>query len=340
MAINNGNLKLNWRVDWPAKWAIFHTTCEPAGKDHSVKGGSYDTGLEISREVFDYDGPIKLNYEWFRLGDQDMKTSKGIVFTPKKYLEIADPEILRMLILKTNPNSHISFRIEELYQLYDSYEKMESIYFNLEEASSKEEERFYKYIYPLCQIEPVLEKKPPKLSFKLITELAQYQKILKIEEIYDIANLSLKDQGYDEKIPLDKFKIQLKRAENWIKEIKIFLDEQASEDIRKDILSKIEIFEIPDKISQEIIESLNETQKEGINFLREFLESKRDFTDEQIQEKIYDISKNQLNLSRKKLYLMFQAIYLLILGKKSGPRLGPFLNKIDRDWIINRLKIE
>ena len=122
--INKGELKLNWRVDWPAKWAIFHTTCEPAGKDHSVKGGSYDTGLEICKSIFNYDGPIKLSYEWLRLGDQDMKTSKGIIFTPKKYLEIANPEIFRMLILRTSPNKHISFRLEELDQLYDYYDEI------------------------------------------------------------------------------------------------------------------------------------------------------------------------------------------------------------------------
>ncbi|MFW9938890.1 MAG: lysine--tRNA ligase, partial [Candidatus Thorarchaeota archaeon] len=123
-SIYSGRLKLNWRIDWPAKWAIFKTTCEPAGKDHSVKGGAYDTGLEICQEIFDYIGPIKLPYEWLRLGEQDMKTSKGIVFTPKDYLNIADPEIFRMLILRTNPMKHISLRLEEMPQYFDYYERM------------------------------------------------------------------------------------------------------------------------------------------------------------------------------------------------------------------------
>ncbi|MFX0077262.1 MAG: lysine--tRNA ligase, partial [Candidatus Hermodarchaeota archaeon] len=33
ISIYSGKIKLNWRVDWPAKWALFKTTCEPAGKD-------------------------------------------------------------------------------------------------------------------------------------------------------------------------------------------------------------------------------------------------------------------------------------------------------------------
>ncbi len=32
--VSTGMVKLNWRLDWPAKWTIFNTTCEPAGKDH------------------------------------------------------------------------------------------------------------------------------------------------------------------------------------------------------------------------------------------------------------------------------------------------------------------
>ncbi|MGY5853997.1 MAG: lysine--tRNA ligase, partial [Candidatus Thorarchaeota archaeon] len=51
-------VKLSWRVDWPAKWYVLNITCEPAGKDHSVKGGSYDTGLEMSRRIFDWSGPV------------------------------------------------------------------------------------------------------------------------------------------------------------------------------------------------------------------------------------------------------------------------------------------
>jgi len=127
LSIWGGKLKLNWRIDWPAKWALFNTTCEPAGKDHSVKGGAYDTGIELCQVLYDYEGPVKVPYEWLRLGDYDMKTSKGIVFTPKKYLEIADPEVYRAIILRTNPMKHIAFRIEELSQYYDYYSPVKII---------------------------------------------------------------------------------------------------------------------------------------------------------------------------------------------------------------------
>jgi len=40
--LSSGLVKIGWRLDWPAKWSIYNTTCEPAGKDHSVKGGRKD----------------------------------------------------------------------------------------------------------------------------------------------------------------------------------------------------------------------------------------------------------------------------------------------------------
>ncbi|GAG42278.1 unnamed protein product, partial [marine sediment metagenome] len=155
LSIWSGRLKLNWRVDWPAKWALYTTTCEPAGKDHSVKGGAYDTGNELCQAVYGYEGPVKVPYEWLRLGDQDMGTSKGHIFTPKKFLEIADPKIYRTIILRTNPTKHITFRVEEIPQYYDYYERMENLYYDLEYGEESEEIESFKYLFPLTQVTDV-----------------------------------------------------------------------------------------------------------------------------------------------------------------------------------------
>ncbi|TFH26171.1 MAG: lysine--tRNA ligase, partial [Promethearchaeota archaeon] len=171
--IDSGLTKLNWRLDWPAKWTIFQTTCEPAGKDHCTPGGSYDTGLDLCQNIYDYIGPIKVPYEWLRLGDRDMKTSKGIVFTPTKFLEMADAKILRMLIYQTNPNKHISFRIEELEQYYNEFHRIEKIYHELELPSSEQELKEIKYIYPLICPHEVPEKLLYQIPFKMMTILAQ-----------------------------------------------------------------------------------------------------------------------------------------------------------------------
>ncbi|MFX0009718.1 MAG: lysine--tRNA ligase [Candidatus Hermodarchaeota archaeon] len=333
-SIYSGKLKLNWRIDWPAKWALFKTTCEPAGKDHSVKGGAYDTGLEICQKIYGYEGPIKLPYEWLRLGDQDMKTSKGIVFTPKNYLKLADPEIYRMLILRTNPMKHISLRIEEIPQYNDYFEKMENIFYGVEEPESKEEYDFYKYLYPLTKIELIPEEKPIRISLKLLTFLAQMQNILTLDKLRKKALSSRKDNMPNNTISIEDFKILLKRTENWINEIKNILNETPDPKIRRSIQNKIDIFTILETIDKDSIKKLSENQLKGLKMFRKFLLENDQLTADLVQNKIFSMAKETLKIPPKK---MFEALYLVILGKKSGPRLGSFVVMLDKDWLIDRL---
>jgi len=332
VSIYSGRLKLNWRIDWPAKWTIFNTTCEPAGKDHSIKGGAYDTGLEICKKVFDYKGPIKLPYEWLRLGEQDMKTSKGIVFTPKKYLDLADPEIYRMLILRTNPMKHISLRIEEIPQYHDYYDNMEDIYYKNKEPESKQELEFFIYLYPLTKINEVPETKPIKIPFKFLTFLAQIQNLLSIEKLYEKAIQVIECEEQD--LSFAEFNFILKRTENWLIEVKKIIE--TIKDVKKKnyILSKIEIFTIPEKIDKNVIDKLDKRQLKGISLFIEFIIQDTPLEPNIIQNKIFTIAKEELKIPPKRL---FEALYIIILGKNSGPRLGPFIAMLDKGWLLTRL---
>lgn len=99
-----GGGKLTWRLDWPARWQILGVTVEPFGKDHGSKGGSYDTGKLISKEIFDYEAPYPLVYEWISLkGQGDMSSSKGNVISIGDMISIMPPEVLKYWIFKANP---------------------------------------------------------------------------------------------------------------------------------------------------------------------------------------------------------------------------------------------
>jgi len=332
VSLYSGRLKLNWRIDWPAKWAIFNTTCEPAGKDHSVKGGAYDTGLDICKKIFNYDGPVKLPYEWLRLGVQDMKTSKGIVLTPKTYLELADPEIYRMLIIRTNPMKHISLRLEEMPQYHDYFERMEVIFYNNDKAESEQELEFYKYIYPLTKINELPEAKPIKVPFKFLNYFTQLQNIISIEKIYEkaiqVTDIKEKD------LPFEEFKFLLKRTENWLNEIKEILNKVEDTKKKKSILKKIDVFSIPERVDNLTVNNLDDNQLRGISIFRDFIINNQSLEPDTIQNKIFSIAKKELKIAPKK---MFEAFYLILLGKFSGPRLGPFIIMLDREWLLQRL---
>ncbi len=102
--------KLSWRVDWVARWDILKITCEPFGKDHAAAGGSYDTGKRIAREVFGFEPPYPVVYEWINLkGKGAMKSSKGIVIPVSEIIQILPPEVVRYIIMRVKPEKHIEF---------------------------------------------------------------------------------------------------------------------------------------------------------------------------------------------------------------------------------------
>ncbi len=105
-----GGGKLTWRADWPARWARLPVTVEPFGKDHATRGGSYDTGARICREVYKAEPPFPVTYEWISFkGKGELKKSKGIVLSVHRMLEVVPPEVLRYLMVKTRPMRSIAF---------------------------------------------------------------------------------------------------------------------------------------------------------------------------------------------------------------------------------------
>ena len=141
----------------------------------------------------------------------------------------------------------------------------------------------------------------------------------------------------DEKvISLEEFKILLKQTSNWLKEVKKIIESEEDPKIKKEIIRKVEIFTIPEEIDENLIEFMDEKQINGIKLLREYLKNTDDLDPDSIQNKIFNIAKNDLNLPPRKL---FESIYQIILGKKSGPRLGPFLSLLDKDWLLRRINV-
>ncbi|MBD3187131.1 lysine--tRNA ligase, partial [Candidatus Bathyarchaeota archaeon] len=320
--IDEARVKLNWRVDWPAKWSIFNTSCEPAGKDHSVKGGSYDTGLELCKEIFGYEGPLKLSYEWLRLGDQDMSTSGGIVFNPREYLRIGGlPEAFRHLILKTRPTSHISFRVEYLPQMQDEYERFERVYFGFEEVPD-EELQVIKYLFPIVQPVDLPKKLPLRIPFKYAVVMAQVRELLDegtvVIKCNEMARRSFPGDSPGVLERENVFKL-LDAAKYWV-------EHYAPKHYR---------FNVTREPDEGVTSKLNEIEKKALRMLHEFIVSTGADSGEDIQNQVFNIAKEQLEVSPKK---VFQAIYKVFVGKKHGPRLGPFLEAMDKKFIIKRLE--
>jgi lysyl-tRNA synthetase class 1 len=105
-----GEAKLTWRVDWPARWKILGVTIEPFGKDHASRGGSYDSGRVISQEIFGYEAPLPVIYEWISLkGQGDMSSSKGNVISTADMVNAVPPDVLRYMVFRAQPKKALTF---------------------------------------------------------------------------------------------------------------------------------------------------------------------------------------------------------------------------------------
>jgi len=312
-------LKLSWRVDWPAKWYVMKTTCEPAGKDHAVKGGSYDTGLEISKRVFGWSGPVKVPFEWVRLGGHDMGTSKGVVFTPRAWLNISPPELFRYTVLKTDLERSNNIQTELIPDLVDIYESFERTYYGLDEVDTEKQE-FARVLYPLTEVRPVTDEYVPKLSFKFAVLTSQLEELLGESVVIDRCEQVLKKQYGIEEVSENAralIPIRLRRAKNWAREYG----------------SERDRIEVPSKVPDEIIKTLTTDDKKFLSSLLKVLED-TSLDGEVIQSEIFEKARIA-GLTEKR---AFTVIYRILLSKKFGPRLGPFLNLLGNDWVLNRIR--
>jgi lysyl-tRNA synthetase class 1 len=319
LPLDEVKVKLTWRVDWPAKWHIYDVTCEPAGKDHSVKGGSYDTGLEVSHRVFSEQGPVKVAYEWVRIGGRDMATSEGIVFTPKAWSEIAPPEVYRYLMLKTDLRRAINIEPERLPDLIDEYDRFERLYYGLEEGTEEEME-VAQLVYPLTQVHPVRDSYCPKLPFKFAKEVSQLEEFLGPEVVISRCKEAIKKQYDIDRVSekaISQIQIRLQRANNWVNQFGSDRD-------------KLKIREtVPDEFGAKLSSEERKFLEEMLNLLQ-----RGPLEDEEIQSAVFENARD-IGLKVGKAFGVF---YKLLISRRHGPRLGPFINLLGREWVVERLE--
>jgi lysyl-tRNA synthetase class 1 len=98
-----GEVKLDWRLDWPGRWWLQQVLVEPSGRDHMTKGGSYDTGVQIMRNVYQAEPPIPVAYDFINMvGDnKKMSASRGTGLDAREGAQIMPPEVVRYFILRS-----------------------------------------------------------------------------------------------------------------------------------------------------------------------------------------------------------------------------------------------
>jgi lysyl-tRNA synthetase class 1 len=89
---------------------------------------------------------------------------------------------------------------------------------------------------------------------------------------------------------------------------------------------------VPEIVPKEIIATLTDNDYE---FLREFVDVLKGdpLDDEDLQSKVFETA-GSVGLKDKRAFVV---LYRVLISRKSGPRLGGFLNLLGNEWVLKRI---
>ncbi|MEZ4752941.1 MAG: lysine--tRNA ligase [Bdellovibrionota bacterium] len=303
-------VKLPWRIDWPMRWAKEAVDFEPAGKDHSSDGGSYDTAKEIVKAVYNTEPPVYLQYDFVGIkgGAGKISSSEGNVITLTDVLKLYEPEIIRWIFASYKPNVDFSVGFDEdVIKLYENFDRQERLAFGLE-AGNEKKVAAAKRAYELAQLEAGMpDVCPIQPSFRHLT-----------------TNLQIFDGDLD------------KTRELYLADIKNERDERRFNQRAQSALNWLELYAPEDftfKInSEKSVPEMSDAQTAFMRDLRETLARDWDGfnSDKDLHDKIYErIHANQLEPTET-----FPIIYQHLISRDKGPRLASFIRTLGKDRVL------
>jgi lysyl-tRNA synthetase class 1 len=306
---DKGKVKLSWRVDWPARWWLLGVDVEPFGRDHATKGGSYDTGVGLVKDVFGAKPPLPVPYNFInRAGDtKKMSASSGTGVDITEVVKVLPPEVVRFFVLRYLPEKTLSFDSGMgAVRLMDEFAALAA------KENPDEDER---QLLHICTAGNKLHRTVSRVPFSHL--VASYQAALKdVDRTLEV--ISHTEHAKTVEQDKDIIKQELRFIDEW-------LGRWAPEEVKFSLLEKADKAEFSD------------TQKQFLAELADKISGAPETADaEWFHKAVYDF-KDRSDLSPKEL---FETLYRVLIGKTSGPRAGLFLSMLPRDWLIKRLKLE
>jgi lysyl-tRNA synthetase class 1 len=303
-----GNGKLMWKGEWASQWARWQVCSEGAGKEYQVPMSAWWVNGEIVEKILDFPMPVPIFYEHLMFDNKKMSASLGNVVYPYQWLEVAPAELLRFFYNKKLMKTR-SFSWNFLPNLFDDYDQHADVFFGKKSVENKREEEHMKRLFEMSQI-----KKPKdnaRIPFSFATMISQLcDPKTQIDKAIEILKFTghIKEVTEDDKKEIQK---RLVFAKNWVNK---YAPQMA-----------IKVVEEPYK------GELTENEKNAISMLAE--ELKKSWSEKELQFRIFEIAReNSIEPER-----FFKLCYNILLGKDSGPRLGPFILVVGKEKVAKLL---
>lgn len=308
----DGGSKLQYIVEWAAKWRILGVTIEGAGKDHMTRGGSHDRASAIVERVFNYPTPYPIPYEFFLVGGRKMSSSRGLGTTAAEIVEILRPELARFLLVRPHYRQQINFDPagETIPNLYDEYDRAAAAHFGEVEAKTPAEADALRDASRSFYFGRTHGEQPrcSRMRFSKVAYIMQMPTVDLMEEAAKEKGAPLTEADRTE------LRHRMEDARRWLRAY------------------------APDHYRFEVQATLppvrfRTPQREFLARLAEVF-AEQEWSGDTLHTRIHAL-KTELGLPPKE---AFGAIYLAFLGKESGPQAGWFLAALDRRFVLERLR--
>ena len=337
--------KLPWRFEWPAQWEILGVDHEPFGKDHAE--GSWPSGEDVAWNVLGIEPPVPMVYEWFTLNGDPFSSSAGNVILVGEVLELIEPEVLRYFFAK-DPSRARDFDVAELDHLTGAFDRFERAYYGEPDADDQDPE-FAERAYPDVIRPTVAALVDEEGVFHVEGDGPWSRAVVGTEERERLDGVV--EAGFDrrERLPYTfaavlgmaddpAIREQVARDEGHVAEdapdwavdyalARVGLAEHWADRVDNEFNYELKRAEMPDVAFDPRVET-------ALDDLADFVAEGHD--GEAIQGEIYETARrHDLDVGD-----FFATGYRLFFDQEQGPKLGPFLGKLDREFVVRRLRRE
>ncbi|MFH1132962.1 MAG: lysine--tRNA ligase [Nanoarchaeota archaeon] len=292
--------KLLWKSEWAAQWAFWKVSAEGAGKEYQVPHSAWWVNAEICEHVLDFPMPEPIFYEHLMIDGKKMSASLGNVVYPRQWLEVATPEMLRLLYNKRLMSSR-SFAWKELPLLFEDFDKTQAIAIGEKKLDNEKEVMHHKKLFSYSA--PRLEK-PLPMSFSHAIMLVQFY------EKEDDMLASLQKTGHFDAGREEALLLRLRQAKRW-------LEHFAPEEAR---------FKLQESADGAV---LDEKQRQAIRILAKDLEAK-EWDEHSLFQRFYTICE-EAGIANTE---FFKGCYQVLLRRDRGPKLAPFLLVLGKERVL------
>jgi lysyl-tRNA synthetase class 1 len=310
--------KLVWKVDWPMRWKHEGVIFEPAGEDHHAPTGSFTVGRTLVREVFGGEAPLSTVYSFVTLSGVPgkMSGSVGTGVTPKAALEVLEPVIIRWPYVQRQPSQSFGIDLSPrgIQRLYDHWDQFAA---SAAEPDARPEQTVT-YRLSTQTVAGELRRTARPVAFRLLASVADLTNANR-EQMARIVATHLDEPVPPPEVLLEELEPRLSCAIHYATEI-VPADQRTV---------------VRTSFDEQAWSELDEQSRAGIELLAQ--EMAEEWSLDGLTKLVYGVPKVLLGLPpdaqptpelKRAQREFFKAIYRLLCGAETGPRLPTLMLSI------------